>query len=358
MNMDFPAIQRVSTMLAKAPLIAAALVALSSNASALSFNFTFTPTSTAQDIAGFTAAGAFWSSQFTDSVTINMNVGTAALATNILAEAGSTDGTLSFSNFRSFLNADKTSSTDNAAVSSLATGSSFGMLLNRTSNNPNGSGSATSYLDNDGDANNSTIRLSTANAKALGFTFDAAMSDASITFANSFSWDYDRSNGITSGSYDFVGIATHEIGHALGFVSGVDILDGNSPPNGGPFADNAFTYVAPLDLFRYSAASTTAGVIDWTASTTTKYFSLDKGATSIASFSTGVTFGDGRQASHWKDSLGLGIMDPTAATGELLAISSQDLIAFDAIGWNLVPEPSSTLLGSLGVMVALSRRRR
>ena len=152
MNMDFPAIRRVYTMLAKAPLIATALVALSSNASALSFNFTFTPTSTAQDIAGFTAAGAFWSSQFTDSVTINMNVGTAALATNILAEAGSTQGTLSYTNFRSVLNADKTSSTDNAAVSSLATGSSFGMLLNRTSNNPNVSGSATSYLDNDGDA--------------------------------------------------------------------------------------------------------------------------------------------------------------------------------------------------------------
>ena len=29
----------------------------------------------------------------------------------------------------------------------------------------------------------------------------------------------------------------------------------------------------------------------------------------------------GRQASHWQDHLGLGILDPTASAGELLAIS-------------------------------------
>jgi hypothetical protein len=41
-----------------------------------------------------------------------------------------------------------------------------------------------------------------------------------------------------------------------------------------------------------------------------------KRATDTAGFSTGKTFGDGPQASHWKDSLGLGMMDPTAGTGE------------------------------------------
>ena len=138
----------------------------------------------------------------------------------------------------------------------------------------------------------------------------------------------------------------------------MDILDGNSPPNGGPFRDDQFTFASPLDLFRYSAASTASGVIDWTASSTTKYFSLDKGITSIAGFSTGSTFGDGRQASHWKDSLSLGVMDPTAAPGETLAATSNDLLAFDVIGWNLVPEPSSVLLTSFGLLFAISRRRR
>ncbi|MEO7099692.1 MAG: NF038122 family metalloprotease [Luteolibacter sp.] len=334
------------------------IAALSTNASALNFDFTFTPTSTAQDIAAFNAAGAFWSSQFADNVTIKMDVGTDALGAGILASTGSTQGTLSYTDFKDALSADASSATDTAALSSLTVNSTFGMLLNRTSNNPNGAGSATAYLDNDGDANNSTIRITTANAKALGYTFSPTMSDASIIFANSFSWDYDSSNGVTAGSYDFVGIAIHEIGHALGFISGVDILDGNSPPTNGPFSDDQFTYVSSLDLFRYSAASTTSGVIDWTASNTNKYFSLDNGATSIAAFSTGLTFGDGRQASHWKDNLGLGIMDPTAGTGETLAAGPNDLIAFDAIGWDLVPEPSSLLLGSFGMLFAIGRRRR
>lgn len=334
-----------------------ALAVASNSVSALTFNFIFTPTSTAQDIAGFNAAGAYWSSKFTDSVTINMNVGTGALGSGILASAGSTHTSVSYTDFKNKLSLDAVSTFDTNALSSLAAGSSFGMLLNRTSNNPNGSGSATAYLDNDGDENNSSLYLTSANAKALGFSVGAG-SDASITFGNAFSWDYDSSNGVSSGAYDFVGIATHEIGHALGFISGVDILDGNSPPNNGPFSDNQFTFVSSLDLYRYSAASTASGVMDWTASNTTKYFSLDNGITSIAGFSTGSNFGDGRQASHWKDNLGLGIMDPTAGTGETLAVTSNDLLAFDVIGWDVIPEPSSVLLGAFGMLFALGRRRR
>ncbi|NJR32448.1 MAG: hypothetical protein HC778_05965 [Chamaesiphon sp. CSU_1_12] len=56
--------------------------------------------------------------------------------------------------------------------------------------------------------------------------------------------------------------------------------------------------------------------------------------TNIAAFSTGDVFGDGRQNSHWKDSLGLGIMDPTISSGELLQITENDRRAFDVIGWN------------------------
>ena len=130
--------------------------------------------------------------------------------------------------------------------------------------------------------------------------------------------------------YDFVGVAVHEIGHVLGFRSGVDVLD--DLPN---FLDFRYSNVAPLDLFRYSQASQRLGVIDWTASTSDKYFSLDGGKTKIASFSTGTRFGDGRQASHWKDDLNLGALDPTEKPGEQPTITALDLSAFDVIGWDL-----------------------
>lgn len=334
----------------------ALLLALSAGASALSFNFTFTHTSTAEDIAGFNAAADYWASQFTDNIIINMNVGTAVLDPGILAQAGSTDGTVSYSDFRNALTADATTSFDTQAVASLAAGSTFDMLLNRTANNPNGAGSATAYLDNDGDANNSTIRLNTANAKALGFAVPPDLIDAEITFSSGFSWDYDSSDGITFGSFDFVGVAIHEIGHALGFTSGVDVLDGNSTsPN--IFNDDVFTYVAPLDLFRFSAASTELGVIDWTAGPEEKYFSLDNGDTNLAEFATGRVHGDGEQASHWKDNLGIGILDPTAAPGELLFVSALDLTALDVIGWTPIPEPSTLLLGACGMLLVMRRRR-
>jgi len=72
------------------------------------------------------------------------------------------------------------------------------------------------------------------------------------------------------------------------------------------------------------------------------YFSIDGGATQFngrSMMSTGRNFGDGRQASHFKDSAGctgqIGIMDPTFCFGQLGEYTGTDLAAFDAMGWNL-----------------------
>jgi MYXO-CTERM domain-containing protein len=203
--------------------------------------------------------------------------------------------------------------------------------------------------------------------KAVGLlpALNAAV-DATIVFSDAFTWDFDPTNGIDPTAIDFVGIATHEIGHALGFGSGVDLLDTNSPA-GGVFLDDAALRPTALDLFRYSALSAASGVVDQAADSRAKYFSIDGGLTWIANFSTGQVHGDGRQAAHWKDSpsgiIPLGILDPTAAPGELQKITDLDRRAFDVIGWDVIPVPEPGMYGFVGAallggLVVLRRRRQ
>ena len=325
----------------------------------LSFALSYDPAIDPLALAGFQAAAARWSSALNDPITISLSISFRALGAGIIGSTGSSTGTVSYNSYKSALTLDRSSTNDTTAVASLQSGSSFNLLLNRTSNSPSGSGSATPYVDSDGDANNSTVRINLANARALGlYQSSGGLTDASITFSSAFAFDFDPSDGITPGLIDFVGVATHEMGHALGFTSGVDTLDTRTTP----LADDALTFVRPLDLFRYSDASVAAGVIDWTADARDKYFSIDGGDTALGLFSTGTVFGDGRQASHWKDNLGIGIMDPTAARGELLSISALDLEALDVIGYNLVPVPEPSTIGLAGVgvlcMAIVFRRRR
>lgn len=303
-----------------------------------------------------------WSALFNDNITINVTIDGQSLGSGIIGSTSNVTNTYSYTSTRTALVNNVQSADDLSSTNFLQAAPNVSMLINRTANNPNGVVSATPYFDTGaggsgqaGPQNNNTIRMSNGNAKALGLIAgNAAGNDGAITFSTNFSFDFDRSNGISSGQMDFVGVAAHEIGHLLGFTSGVDVLDGNSTAPG--FNDNVFTYVSTLDLFRFSTRSIGTGggvgVIDWTADNTVKYFSVDGGTTAIANFSNGVTRGDGRQASHWKDNLGIGIMDPTAALGELLNITTNDIRAFDVIGYNLASVPEPATVAMIGISLA------
>jgi hypothetical protein len=189
----------------------------------------------------------------------------------------------------------------------------------------------------------SQVAASTATFRALGMLSATANPPAesqlgsppSIGFNSVFQFDFDPTNGIDAGSYDFQAVATHELGHVLGFDSTVGNTQLN--PSGG-------LAVTVWDLFRFRPGTTpdsfqTAQRIQSTGGTQVYYF----GGPELG-LSTGGPDGkngDGFQASHWKavDLTGvlIGIMDPTVPKGQARTISNNDLAAIDSMGFTLVP---------------------
>lgn len=337
-----------SCRLALAALLAA------SQAPALDIVFTDTGTTpmSAEALAGFQAGADLWEAVLLDPVTVRIDIAMRDFGSgnaNIIGQAGSsftpTDPT--YSQFRAAFAADAQSSADLSTLATLPLGPTYQRRINQTNDTPMVDGDYfVTWVHTE-----SQIYLNRANAKALGLLAPhAAGTDATIEFNTAFAFDYNRADGINPFQMDFIGVAAHEIGHALGFISIVDYID--TVPG---FATD-FKHM-PLDFLRYSATSQAEGLTDVGGGTVAKHLLVD--GTSIA-MSTGVNLGDGQQASHFKDGLNLGMMDPTASYGELRTISANDLLAFDAIGWNLVavPEPASLGLGLGAAALALAARRR
>lgn len=343
------------------------------SAHALTFSFSPEPGTPPQAVSGLVAAGNLWSSIFTDDVTLDVGFRFSQEPSG----AASTLLEFPYAAVRDALHLDRTSAADFSAVNHLQTGPALSFLLNLTADNPNGVGSMMPYLDNNGSTNNTIIRLTAGNASALGLdranaigvsTFlGGDVSRDAVIILNPLgigaAWDFDRSDGISPGTIDFVGIVAHEIGHVLGFFSGVDVLDRFFV---NPFEDQ-LTWVNTLDLFRFSEESLQfgQGVFDWTANNVEKFLSIDGGATPLAQFRTGFVHGDGGYPAHWKFP-GMGIMDDFLSPfiGNEVGISPLDITAVDVIGWNTLVAKASEpdvlslfILGSLALVI-FGRRRR
>ena len=370
-------VRRARGVLAAA-LLAAILACLPSSATAGSLKFAFTPIGSLASLqttnptlygnvtGGFTTAGNIWAGYFHDDMTINVDIDYLSLPFGTLGSTNIETVGIYYADVRTGIQLDRTSADDFLAASNLPAGPNLSFLTNNAA-------TGALVVDANNTVNNAVLDVSRANAKALGFAGVGILApndttlDATVSFSSNYAWDFDRSNGITSGTYDFVGIATHELAHTMGFLSGVDTVDFVSAPNGDAQVRGTnldpYRVFTVLDLYRRSARN--GGGLDFATGGTganNPYFSLDGGATSLGTFATGQLNGDGRQASHWKDNLGLGILDPTFASGELGIVSALDVRSLDVIGYDLVvvPEPAAAaiILPAMGALVLVARSNR
>lgn len=254
----------------------------------VNINFTFLPGVTINQVLSFEMAGKIWSQFLTDDITVDITVAaTDRLPLDVLGGSLVSRQTIDLATVETAFQADASSTNDAIASSSLGQDGIFQGILDDTR-----------YQ---GDS----IQLTQAQFKALGIpTPEFEEADGTIYFnslkGSEVQWDYgfDRSAPLGPKSVDHLSVALHEIGHVLGFVSGLDKVNLST-------IEARLEETTLLDLFRYSEQSALSGSNELTLGGS-QYFSLDEGVTSLAQLSSGIINIDratkqGYQASHWGD---------------------------------------------------------
>ncbi len=156
--------------------------------------------------------------------------------------------------------------------------------------------------------------IPSSEAKALGLISPTqSYVDGSIGFAGATAgYDFDPTNGVTAGAYDFEAVAGHEIAEVLGRIGGI--------------SSAAPAWRTPFDLERYNAP----GVLDY-GYNDAAYFSINGGVTDLKNFNNSSAGGD---RSDWATVANVfDVSNAFIQTGQSYKLTAADLTALDVLGW-------------------------
>ncbi|OLT59655.1 NF038122 family metalloprotease [Moorena bouillonii] len=202
-------------------LASAAVIGGNAPAQAIDFDFSYQPGTSLKQMLGFEMAGQIWSYYLTDDITVKIHVEmTDALPSNILGGAlPGLQQNKNYGTYRQKLYSDRTSVDDYTAYNNL-----------QAHQYSDGNTRYHSVFESGQGWYNKNISLTNANAKAINYHSNNFVLDGYIVMNSDFIWSYNYERSaptlldtiIRFLSVDFLSVAVHEIGHILGFVSGVD----------------------------------------------------------------------------------------------------------------------------------------
>jgi PEP-CTERM putative exosortase interaction domain len=278
------------------------------------FNANFGANAAAAQSAWISAANVF-SANFNDNIHINITVDAVA-GTGVFGQSFTFLNSASYATLRTRMVADATSADDNTSI-----------------------GVGGSMVAADPIGGTHTWWVSRAQAKAIGLIPDDLSNDGTTTFGagNPFTF----SGSIAAGTYDFKGIAAHEISEVLGRL-GI---------SGGTIGSSINSY-SLIDDFSYTGAGvkglgTGPGI----------FFSIDNGSNLLKLYNNAAL--NGLDTRDWAPGSN-DAFNQFSNSGVVNPVSPLDLRVMDVLGYNLIPEPSSgsLVLAGLAIFAFLRKSRR